>query len=573
MDDGVFEREAELRVIAARLDAACAGDGSVVIVEGAAGIGKTTLVRAAVAMARGRGMTVLRGRGGVLEQDIEYGLVRQLVERTVLRAEPERRARLLAGSATPAAAVIGLAEPPAEKGPGFDPSPEILHALHWLTANLAEDSPLLVAIDDAHWGDAASMRAIGYVAARVADLPIAVLVGSRDDEPGSSAALLPELFHAAEPTYLRPAPFSEEAVGRVLSAAFGGAEPPPPLVQACSRASGGNPFFVAELAAELAAAHDDPGGLPLELVDRTGPVAVRRSLLLRLGRLGRDAELLARAVATLGGECDLRHAATVAGLEARAAARAADKLTDAKIAEGTRPLRLMHPLVRAAIADDTPESDRAAAHRRAFELLRAEGAADDATLPHALNAEAAGDPELVELLRVTAERALRSGAPATAAVHLRRALAEPPPDGERPELLAELGRAEVRQGAFEDGLAHSAQALALLDDPRRRLRLHRDRAFAAFAGMGMGKAREIVCEAAAELEGDDGALQLEADLALLAWLSGADHELDLRRHRDVPGETAAERTLLAVLAQDEHAAGAGPDVVVELATRALGGGG
>ena len=140
-------------------------------------------------------------------------------------------------------------------------------------------------------------------------------------------------------------------------------------------------------------------------------------------------------------------------------------------------------------------------------------------------------------------------------------------------MLADLGRAEVRQGAFAEGLAHLDEALALLDDPARRAEVHRDRAFAAFAGSGMDDARALVHEAVAELGGDeDGALQLEADLALLAWLTGADADPALRRHLHLAGDTRAERTMLALLSQSEHAAGADPDTVVALAERALGAG-
>lgn len=441
---------------------------------------------------------------------------------------------------------------------------------------MAEEAPILIALDDAHWGDPASLRAGGYLARRLEGIAVTMLVASRDDEPGSQQSLLTELFAAAEPTYLRPEPLSTAAIAMVLGSAFGAGDgsPSDELVEACERATGGNPFLLTELAGELAANHAAPAEAPIATVDRIGPVAVRRSLLLRLGNLGEDARLLARAVAIMGGEAELRHAAAVAGLEPEAGARAADVLTAAGILEAGMPLRMVHPLIRAAIAEDTPPSARAAVHRRAFEVLAADAAADQALLPHALEAEAVGDPDLVALLGRLAERALRTGTPAAAAVYLERALLEPPPAAARAETLAGLGRAEVRAGRFDEGQRHLEQALALGDGPDSRASVHRDRAFAAFAGAGMEEARRIVADAAAEL-GDapgDEVLQLEADLALLAWLSGSDHGLDLGRHRGLAGQTRAERTILALLAQEEHATGSPPDAVVELANRALGGG-
>lgn len=567
----LIEREGDLRTLGDQVDAGRRGDGSLTVVEGPAGIGKTSLLDAACAHGRELGMRVLRARGGVLEQELEYGVVRQLLERPLRLAPEPQRTALLAGPAAAAAGVLGLGPVAPDLGPGRDPAPDIWHGLAWLVTNLAANEPLLICLDDAHWGDTASMRAGGYLARRIGGLPVAIVVGVRDDEPGSGHELLGQLFGAADPIYVRPEPFSVVAVARTLADAFGDAEPGADLVAACAHASRGNPFLCLELARELAAGHTAPAAVGVAEVQNAGPLAVRRALLLRLGRLGGPATRLARALAVLGGDGELRHAAAVAGLEAGAAAQAADLLVGAGLLAPERPLRLVHPIVRAAIAEDTPPSDRARGHRAALEVLRAEALADDRLLVHASSAEPAGDPAVVALLRRAAQRNLGTGAPRTAAGHLTRALAEPPGAADRPGVLAELGRAEVRGGGFEMGLAHLDEALGALDDPVLRLAVHRDRAFAAFAARGMVAAREIVRGSLAGTGGDD-ALQLEVDLALLAWLSGAEHGLDLRRHRDVDGDTRAQRTVLALLAQEEHARGAPPDAVVELARRALGGG-
>jgi DNA-binding CsgD family transcriptional regulator len=573
-DRAPLERDAERAAIGSLLDRALAGEGGALLVEGPAGIGKTTLLAGARAEAGRRGVRVLRARGGVLERELEYAVVRQLVERAVLGAGEERRAALLAGPAAPAAGVIGTHAPPRDSGPIHDPSPDLLHGLGWLVAHLADEAPLLLVVDDAHWADAASLRALAYLARRLDGLRVGLLVGARMAEAGAAQPLLDELRACAGPDVVRPGELTPEGVGHLLADAFeapvGGA-----LATACATATGGNPFFATELAAELAAAHATPEDVDPAAVAHTGPTAVRRSLLLRLGHLGPSARALAQAVAVLGGEGDLALAGAAAGLASAEAAEGVDALVAAGLLDGGPPLRLLHPLVRAAITEDTPPSDRAAAHRRAFLALAARGAPDDALVPHALATVPESDPVVVDLLHRAGTRALRAGAPEAAVVHLRRALAEPPRPAERPAVLAALGRAEVRQGAFADGVGHLDHALEALPADRARTDALRDRAFAAFAGTGMGAARETVRQAVGDLTAggrEDDALQLEADLALLAWLSGQAHGLDLDRHGRLAGRTRAERTILALLAQERHAAGAAPAVVVELAERALGGG-
>lgn len=574
VQQGLIEREIELRQLKAFLADACEGNGSLMVVEGPAGIGKTSLIRATMSDALERGMTVISGRGGVLEQDVEYGVVRQMVERVVIEADEEERELLLAGPAAPAGAALGITELPADPGPGRDTSENLLHGFYWLTVNLAERGPILAVFDDAHWGDTASLSTAAYMAHRVEGHPIAMLAGVRDDEPLSKSRYLAPVLAEAGARYIRPKPLSAEGVSTVLSQAFDGAEISPGLAAAAEKATAGNPFFTIELARELAASHEDPSSLSPDQVLAADPTAVKRALLMRLGALGRPARQLGQALATLGGEGEMRHATAIAGLEPAEAEQAVDTLVAAGLVDGVRPVRLAHPLVQAAISDDIPASARATAHRRALEILASEGVPDDGLLVHAMNGEPGGNPATVDLLRRTAERARLNGLPKTAVNHLRRAMAEPPEVEVRPEVVAELGRAEVRAGDFQPGLQHLEESLTGLADVDRRIDVHRDRAFAAFASGGMDGARNLVTDALAELGGkdSDGALQLEADLATLAWLTGQNSGIDLKRHMGVEGRTRAERTILGLLSQEEHATGAHPDEVIELANRALGNG-
>ena len=98
-----------------------------------------------------------------------------------------------------------------------------LHGLYWMTVNLAERRPLLLAVDDAHWADEPSLRFLGYLLRRMEALPILLVVAARPDEPGADDVLLEALRADPLTRMLHPAPLSETAAaarraGRVLAA-------------------------------------------------------------------------------------------------------------------------------------------------------------------------------------------------------------------------------------------------------------------------------------------------------------------------------------------------------------------
>ena len=144
------------------LDRAIAREGGLVLIEGPAGIGRSTELEATRRAARERGMTVLAARASELEQTYPFGVVRQLFERELLSASADRRAELLADAAVLAAPALGLdGRPPAAVDAPFS----ILHGLHWLAAGF---QPVLLAVDDAQWADRAepARAAVPHRAAR-----------------------------------------------------------------------------------------------------------------------------------------------------------------------------------------------------------------------------------------------------------------------------------------------------------------------------------------------------------------------------------------------------------------------
>jgi hypothetical protein len=103
-----LERPEELLLLRHALQSAHAGDARVVVIEGDAGLGKTSLLDLVARQAHERRLQVLHARGGSLERTLGWGVARQLFEHPVVRAAPSTRRSLLRGSAALASPVLGL---------------------------------------------------------------------------------------------------------------------------------------------------------------------------------------------------------------------------------------------------------------------------------------------------------------------------------------------------------------------------------------------------------------------------------------------------------------------------------
>jgi predicted ATPase len=154
---------------------------------------------------------------------------------------------LFTGAAALARGVLGLER---QRVGGASALSARLHGLYWLTANLAERQPLVLAVDDAHWSDPASARFLDYLANRLADLPVIPAVAVRTGDAGARERLS---VLRAKPTavVLEPAPLSL-AGSEVLLATLLGRTAEPGFAAACRAATGGNPYLLRELGAELA---------------------------------------------------------------------------------------------------------------------------------------------------------------------------------------------------------------------------------------------------------------------------------------------------------------------------------
>jgi DNA-binding CsgD family transcriptional regulator len=496
------EREEAGERLGRLVDAAAAGQGAVVLVEGPAGIGKTSVLTLAADLVRASGGDVRTARAGPLERDLGWNIVRQLFA-DVIRAGEAERERLLSGANALGAPALGLAA-------GSDEG--ALHGLYWLTADLAAaTAPVLLALDDAQWADAASLRFLAYLALRVDDLPVIVALTARpeglDDEVLATIAAGP----AVETIALRELSGEGSAI---VTRELLGAEASPELCEACHGATSGNPFLLRELLGQLRREGAPLGGRDAgAAVDGVRPETVTRGVLLRLSRLSADARAAAEAVAILGDGATPDLVAALAQLDDPRTQAAIDELRAADILTA-EPLGFIHPIVRRTIEAEVPASRLSDAHAAAARQLAARGAGPELTAMHLLHAAPAGDEWAVQELRIAARDALASGATETAGRYLQRALAEPPADRDlRAAVHYELGVAEAR--AQFGGDEQMLTAIELSSDPRTRAEI--GLVLGHTRGMAGAHASAVdVFEAAMAERHDDASLQamLTAQLAL-----------------------------------------------------------
>jgi len=477
-DAPLLERARELAAVRAAVDAAASGHGGIVWIEGPAGIGKTSLLRAAREYGRRSGMRVLSVRPGPLEQEFAFGVARGLFEPAVT-AQP---ALLMSGPAKLAAPVVTLAEASEQAAV----TAERLHGLYWLAVALADDAPLLLVVDDAHWADEPSLQALAYLARRVEELPVAILLATRSDVAAKGSDTVRDDLAGV---VMRPAPLTRSAGEQMIRNGLGDATPG--FVNACHNATGGNPLLLKAL---LAALHEDgvaPDDSGLAAVRHRAQAIVATFVLARLRQLPPPAGALARAVAVLGRDAELRQAADLADLTPDAALDAADALVEAQLLVPGRLLTFVHPLVAEAVTAHMSVAERHRGHLRAARCLAAGNTDPERVAAHLLVVERLADPWVIAGLREAARAARGKGAPGSSVTYLQRALAEPPEPAGLSELLAELGTAQLSAG---DGAGYTTlrQAIDQAADPPAAARVALALSRAARTGDNYRHAEDVV---------------------------------------------------------------------------------
>ena len=438
----LIERVLELEVLEDAVGRLAQATGSVVVIEAAAGLGKTALLEQAEHEAAAAGNLVRRATPGPRERDFAFGVVRSLLEAPLRELTEAQRAELLTEAAGPAATMLLT-------GSGTDAGDvtAIAHGIFWVCARIAARRPLMLIVDDAQWADRASLEVLAYLARRIEDIPVAVIVGARAGDPAAAADVLSLLGAARSATVLHPGPLSATGAVRLIrslapEASIG-------VCRECHRAVAGSPWLLSELARQLAA-HGP------EALDRRQPVsgAMLDTVRRLLAELAPRERALATTLAVIGDAAPPQAVAAVAGVGVDDLAGAGEAIAAAGLlsADGDR---FAHELIASAIRDTLSAGELERLHRESARALMSLREPAEAIAAHLLDSRPQGDAVVSDLLARAAELAAQRGAPAVAVTYLERALSERAPGDDRGRMLAALATV-----AFHAGLP----------DSRRRLR-------------------------------------------------------------------------------------------------------
>ena len=571
--DPLVDRDFELGELRAAFDDAIVGRCRALLVEGPPGIGKSRLLSELRTLATRSNVAICAARGSEMEREFGFGVVRQLFE-PALR-DDARRARLLTGSAASAALVFdpssdASAAIDALEAPRGDVSFAALHGLYWLAVNLAEESPLVLAVDDLHWCDSASLRFLGYLAHRLEGLPILIAATLRTGEPQADDALLAELAHDSNTLVIRPTLLTADGVAELVRARLGGPAEPA-FVNACHRTTSGNPLLLRQLLRALEADGIRTDSAHADTVTAIGSRAISSMVLMRLRRLSAAALSTARAIAVLGDGAQLPVVAALSQLSEDDVSGAIAALVRNEIVRDEYPFGFVHPLVRDAVYRDLTPGERELQHERAAHVLAESRATPEQVAAHLMQVPRRASQWVVDTLTDAARRTADRGALASAVAYLARALEEPPPPERRADLLLDLGWYE----SFGDGPAaveHLRAAYADLTDPTRRSSAATTLArLLVFAGR-RGEAAEFARRAAADLPPD--AVDVRQGLLGLERISHYMHGLDRQTWSDeaeppIIGDGPGALMLAAQVAWDITIAGGRRERAAELARFAL----
>ncbi|MEU5533959.1 AAA family ATPase [Streptomyces sp. NPDC020362] len=425
----LVERTAELRTLDFVLGRALEGNGTAVLIEAPAGTGKSTLLAEAAALARMQEARVLRARCCPREARVPWAAVRQLLD-PHLNDEDHS---LLDGDQ----AVV-----PSTGHHGGTPPVDRFRDLYLTLMRLSRHAPLALLVDDAQHADELSQQWLAYLARRLHGVCIALAVATRTASGAPGGVLAAELVACPEFPRLRPRTLSRQGTAQYLADRLGqalGEE----AAALCHRAAGGNLALLDAVAEALARTGTPPAqitsGQAVGICDR----ALLGALPLLLNRHAPAVSAAATAVTALDRVADLPLLARTAGIDLPAAEQAVTALEDAGLLRAGPPWQPAGAVLAQAVTALAGERTLDELRSRAAEALRDLGAGPTKIADMLLRTAPDGQDWRVPVLHEAARIAGERPDPPAARAYLRRALAEPPADSDRPQLLTLLGITEV----------------------------------------------------------------------------------------------------------------------------------
>jgi DNA-binding NarL/FixJ family response regulator/tetratricopeptide (TPR) repeat protein len=458
-------REHELDLLEQLLDETCAGSARFLLVTGEPGIGKSRLLAALVARAGQRGCLALHGSAAEFERELPFGLVVDAVDEYLESLDAHAFQRLAAEDLTELAGVfpaLRSLEPGSDEPSTAAERFRAHRAVGGLLEHLAARQPVVLALDDLHWADGASLELTSHLVRRPPRAAVMVAAtfrrGQIDRVPMSTVER--GMRDTDRRVELGPLPRAEARalVDETRSAEY----------ERLYEASGGNPLYLLELARM---------GEPQLSADGIGvPAAVAAATAGELDALSAAGRGLAEGAAVAGDPFELDLTAAAADMAEPDALEALDELVAHDLVHSTqvpRRFRFRHPLVRRAVYESCSPGSRIAAHRRSAHALEARGAPAAARAHHIEHSARHGDMAAIAVLREAGEGAA-TRAPVSAARWFEVALGLLPENAECSErvgLLTALAGAQAATGRFEDSRTALLESIDLTSEDETTLRV------------------------------------------------------------------------------------------------------